>query len=150
MAKNPRFDDDYWIWPDKKAGIVLERPPLMGDTDNSGKGWPWMVVFRNEQGDLQIVTYVRDSNLSVQNNFYSVYKKSLLGNWSLEEEWRQLSRVIVPTTESWEDIKEMYLGESNTSSLGHRYRYPEDGVLWVIYRAGRPQPHQSINKYTIV
>ena len=104
-----------------------------------------MVVFRNEQGDLQIVTYVRD-----QNDFYSVYKKSLLGNWSLEEEWRQLSRVIVPTTESWEDIKEMYLGESNTSSLGHRYRYPEDGVLWVIYRAEKPQPHQSINKYTIV
>jgi len=142
MAKNPRFDDDYWIWPDKKAGIVLERPPLMGDTDNSGKGWPWMVVFRNEQGDLQIVTYVRDSNLSVQNNFYSVYKKSLLGNWSLEEEWRQLSRVIVPTTESWEDIKEMYLGGLNK----------DDGsdLELVIYRAGRPQPHQSINKYTIV
>ena len=137
MAKNPRFDDDYWIWSDKKAGIVLERPPLMGDTDNSGKGWPWMVVFRNEQGDLQIVTYVRD-----QNDFYSVYKKSLLGNWSLEEEWRQLSRVIVPTTESWEDIKEMYLGGLNK----------DDGsdLELVIYRAGRPQPHQSINKYTIV
>lgn len=142
MTKNPRFDDDYWIWPDKKAGIVLERPPLMGDTDNSGKGWPWMVVFRNEQGDLQIVTYVRDSNLSVQNNFYSVYKKSLLGNWSLEEEWRQLSRVIVPTTESWEDIKEMYLGGLNK----------DDGsdLELVIYRAEKPQPHQSINKYTIV
>ena len=142
MTKNPRFDDDYWIWPDKKAGIVLERPPLMGDTDNSGKGWPWMVVFRNEQGDLQIVTYVRDSNLSVQNNFYSVYKKSLLGNWSLEEEWRQLSRVIVPTTESWEDIKEMYLGGLNK----------DDGsdLELVIYRAEKPQPYQSINKYTIV
>jgi hypothetical protein len=140
MAKNPRFDDDYWIWSDKKAGIVLDRPPYAGDTDNSGKGIPWMVVFRDEQGDLQIATYVRESpDINAGVDLYSVYVKSLQGNWSLEQEWRQLSRVIIPTTESWEDIKEMYFTLDRGSDLE-----------WVIYRAGRLQPHQSINKYTIV
>ena len=152
MAKNPRFDDDYWIWPDKNAGIVLDRPPLEGDTDNSPTGAPWIIIFRDHNipvGSEISVNYVfepfggSDEKIvggGIPNSWrpYAVYTHPVSADWSLAGEWKTLSEVVSATYESWDDIQEMwtYSKESGMEQT------------WILYRAKHPP--QSINKYTIV
>ena len=143
MAKNPRFDDNYWIWPDKNAGIVLDRPPYEEDTDNSPTGAPWIIIFRDHNipvGSEISVNYVFEpnSNFGSYPCAFALYTHPVSADWSLAGEWKTLSEVVSATYESWDDIQEMW-GYSKESNMEQ---------TWILYRA--KHPHQSINKYTIV